>query len=369
MIIENLKIENIRCIKKIELQNPNSINYILGDNAQGKSSILEAIYILCTSKSHRTFKDKEFINIDQDIATIETDVKREKRNNININLIISKTNKKTYIIDDIKKQKIADSIGEFNSVIFSSSDIEMIKGEPGIRRNFLNLEISQIYPLYANELAAYKKTLLQRNNILKDIKNEIRDSYDILDILDLQLSIWGAKLIKRRESYINKISLYSKDMYNQITNEKNNYSLKYLSNIKDDKLSAEDTQNALLEQIKAKKDTDIKYGTTTIGPHRDDMEILVNNLPVKFFGSSGEQRSSAFAIKLAEINIIREITGEYPIVLLDDIMSELDYLRRKQAIDIASKNSQTFITTTHLDNDDYLNGDIRIYNVKNGEIT
>lgn len=349
MNVVSLFIENIRLIKSLKIENTDKINFILGNNAQGKSTVLESLYILSTSKSNRTFKDREFISVDENTASANADIKRIKRPDINIRLTVNKNYKKEYWTDGSKKSRINDGIGELNSVIFSSADMEMIKGDPCIRRNYLNLEISQIYPVYSREYANYKKILLQRNNILKEIKNNIRESYDILDILDIQLAFWGSKLIIRRNDFANKINKAAGEIYNEISDRKSDFRIIYQSNPKTEFYDEKSLQAFMLEQIKSKKDTDIKMGTTVTGPHRDDIEIKINNMPVKNYGSGGEIRSASFAMKMAEIDIVKEIKEEYPIVLLDDLMSELDLERRKKSIEIAGKNCQIFITTTHLD--------------------
>ena len=368
MYIINLSVKNIRIIKDLHLSDTNKVNFILGQNAQGKSSILEAMYILATSKSNRTFKDKEFININEDICEIKANIKREKRPDCEIETVIDKNHKKVFFIDNAKKTKIKDVIGELNCVIFSEEDIEMIKDEPQSRRNFMNLEISQMFPLYTEEYANYKRTLLQRNNTLKDIKNNIRPSYDILDILDLQLSIYGTKLLIRRKKFIEEIAPLSSEIYNIISDKVGDFSLKYSSNPNIEIKDEASTQRALFEQILAKRDMDLRLGTTNVGPHRDDLEIKINNLPVKNYGSQGEGKSAAFAIKMAEINIIKNITGEYPVVLLDDLMSELDYERREKTMKIAGENCQIFITTTHLDKLDYNPENTSIYYIKEGSL-
>ena len=368
MYIIDLDIKNIRIIKNLFISNTNHINFILGPNAQGKSSILEALYILSTSKSHRTFKDREFININENLCEIKSHVKRDKRPDCEIGAVIDKNHRKAFFIDNAKRTKIKDVVGELNCVIFSGEDIEMIKSEPQSRRNFLNLEISQIYPLYAEEYANYKRTLFQRNNILKDIKNGVRPSYDILDILDLQLSLYGSKLLMRRKYFTDKIIPLSKEIYNIISDKKSDFSLKYTPNPHIDIIDEISTQRALFEQITAKRDTDLKLGTTSVGPHRDDIDIKINGLLVRNYGSQGEGKSSAFALKMAEIDIIKEITGEYPVVLLDDLMSELDYERREKAVKITGENCQIFITTTHLDKMEYNSEETSVYYIDNGNL-
>lgn len=368
MTADKIYIENIRLIKNILIENTNRINFILGKNAQGKSTVLESLYILCTSKSNRTFKDREFININENTATVSADIKREKRPDINLCITADKNHKKVYWTDNTKKNRISDAIGELNCIVFSSDDMEMIKGEPVTRRNYMNLEISQIYPLYVNEYASYKKVLIQRNNILKDIKNNIRQSYDILDVLDIQSAVWGAKLIGRRKEFISKINTYAKEIYNEITDKDYNFEIVYQPNPKTDISEENQLRQYILNQIQLKKDLDLKIGTTHVGPHRDDIDIKINNMSVKNFGSGGEIRSAAFAMKMAEIEIVKEIREEYPIVLLDDLMSELDCDRREKAIKIAGKDCQIFITTTHLDGINYDKNSTNIYYLANGSL-
>ena len=371
MFLKKLTIKNLRCIQETKLEFSNNINFLLGENAQGKSTILEAIFLLSTSKSHRTSKDKEMIKLGEDYSYISCQVEREKRNATEIEIIISNNQNKIIKVDGNKKNKISDMLGEINCVIFSSLDIDMIKGEPKARRQFLNLEISQIYPNYANNLTDYKKTLIQRNNLLKEMSLKTNKCYsdEILDAYDHQLAVYGASLIYRRFNYTKEIFKYAAVFFENITNNEK-IEFKYISNP-----NINDLENKTIDEITeifynillSKRETDKQRTITSSGPHRDDIHIFVNDLPVKIYGSAGQQRSCAISIKMAEIDMIKKISGEYPIILLDDIMSELDEYRQKTTLASAWSKCQTFITTTHIKDETIAEG-ADIYTLLKGDV-
>ena len=371
MFLKHLTIKNLRCIENIELDISTKINILLGDNAQGKSTFLEAIFLISTSKSHRTSRDKEMLSIGKDVAYIMANVEREKRNALKLEISLSKT--KNIKINDVKKSKLSDMLGEVNTVIFSSSDIEMIKGEPEARRHFLNVEISQIYPNYAINLGAYKKVLVQRNTLLKLIKENPNGNFaNILDEYDHKIAFYGAEIIKKRFEYTKRLFTYAKEFFSQITQNNEDIEFKYSSHPKienEEDFTFDKIREILQKRLSDRRHIDLKTFVTGTGPHRDEIDMLINNMSVRNFGSAGQQRSCAISLKMAEIKMIKEVSGEYPIVLLDDIMSELDKERRRTTITSVCKNCQTFITTTHLeDNETDIFKDAKTIYLKNGAL-
>ena len=366
MIIKELEIKNFRNYKEKKLSFDEGINLILGDNAQGKTNLIEAIYISSLGKSFRTSKDRELINFNEDQALIkvlaekdeidlEIEIELEKRGNNSVNKIIRKNKKVLHKTSELIKNVLI--------VIFSPEDLKLIKDEPEKRRRFLDREICQISPLYYENYDNYRKLLKQKNIYLKE---NISDD-NLLDILDLQLAKYGAKIMSIRNQYIKKISKYSNEIHKGITDGKEEIEIIYEPNILF--IENEESQE---KQIHAKllenRQKDKERRTSTVGPQRDDIAFMVNGIDMRFYGSQGQQRTSALSLKLAEVNLIKEDTGEDAILILDDVMSELDNQRQEFLIKTLMGN-QMFITTTDLDKS--VLGRIpesTIYSVKEGNI-
>ncbi len=323
------------------------LNVLVGRNAQGKSAVLEAIYLLATSKSHRTSRDMDMIKLGEDYFRVTADLVRSERNNVTVEIDLGRTQKKIVKINTVKHPKIGDIVGQLNAVIFSGSDIEMVRGEPSKRRRFLNLEISQISPQYVYALGRYKRVLDQRNNLLKEIKYE-RTSISGLDMWDTQLAMYGASVTARRAEYINMLATSAGNMYSMLTDNQEQLEIAYKPNLD---ISINDTEQDITrihgQTLAAKREIDMGRATTHSGPHRDDFTININGMAAREFASQGQQRTAAIALKLAEIGLIYEAAKENPVVLLDDVMAELDEMRRQRILDFTS-SCQTLVTTTHL---------------------
>ena len=353
MYIKKVKLENFRNYEKQEIIFNKNINNIFGDNAQGKTNILEAIFICGLGKSFRTNQDKELININKDYSNVEIEYfKKDREGKIKLEL----NQKKDFFINDIKVKKVSDILGKIYVVLFTPQDINILKNDPSKRRKFLNIMISQLRPMYVHILNKYNKTLEQRNNYLKQIKYENKP-YDMLDIWDEQLVGLGTKIFIYRKKFIEKINNKIKNIHLITTQNKENIEIKYKSNIID--------ENKYLQELKNKRNIDIQKGYTSVGIHRDDFEIFINNENISIYGSQGQQRSSIISLKLAEAETIYEEIEEYPIILLDDFMSELDKKRIKGFIENIKEN-QVIITSTEkilLDKNE-----INYYNVQNANI-
>ena len=347
MYISSLSLSKFRNYESLSFEPSEGLNVLVGRNAQGKSGILEAIYLLATSKSHRTSRDVEMIKLGEDALQVSADITRSNRNDVIIGIDISRTQKKTVKINTVKPKRIADIVGQLNAVIFSDSDIEMVRGEPSKRRRFMNLEISQISPQYVYSLGRYKRVLDQRNNLLREIKME-RASFAGLDAWDAQLAAYGASVTKRRSEYVAALSESSVGLYSELTGGLEELQVTYKPNLKIETDMAEgEIARIHLKTLAAKREIDMSRATTHSGPHRDDIAININGLAAREFASQGQQRTAAIAIKLAEISLVAEAKKENPVVLLDDVMAELDEMRRKRIMEFAT-NCQTLITTTHL---------------------
>ena len=340
MKINSISLENFRNIENMIFLPDNEVNVIYGQNAQGKTNILEAIWLFTGCKSFRGNKDSEFIKFNNEFSKISLnyeDTIREKKAEI----IIS--DKKKALLNGVEKKSTADFIGEFYAVIFSPSHLSLIKDGPAVRRKFLDTAICQLKPKYAKTLSSYRKVLLQRNSLLKDIQYH-SELYDILDVLDEQLAKYSSLIINERIKYIDLLSVKSEEIYSGISEQKEKLSIKYLCGIESLKnKEINDVYDFMTEKIKQARKEDITFKSTSVGPHRDDIEINIENISARSFGSQGQQRSCALALKLGESEIIKDITGENPVALLDDVMSELDEKRQDYVLNHI-KERQVFLT-------------------------
>ena len=327
---------NYRNYKNVNIDFSRNVNVFMGDNAQGKTNILESIYYCGLAKSHRTSKDRELINWNEDGAYISLNIGKERLDKrIDINIL--KDGKKAIKVNSIKINKIGELFGTFNVVMFSPEDLKIIKESPGIRRRFIDMELCQINNRYYYNLVQYNKVLNERNTLLKNRK--ITD--DMLDIYDEQLVNFGEYIVNERLKYI-------KEFNNNINDE-----------------FKEKFRSCLIKNRKRDKEK----GITTVGPHRDDFMVLINNIDTKSYGSQGQQRTAVLTMKFSSLKIIKEITGEYPVLLLDDVLSELDFNRKKYILSTIN-NIQTIITCTGIsDICEYLDNESKIFKVQEGHIS
>lgn len=341
MKINSVKLNNFRNISSMELHATDGVNVIYGENAQGKTNILEAIWLFTGCKSFRGSKDAEFIKFNEEISKINLDFSDNVRNKKSEIIIGNK--KKNVSLNGVSLRSSSELIGSFYAVIFSPSHLSLIKDGPSGRRRFLDTALCQLKPSYAKHLAGYRRALLQRNALLKDLHLSPQ-LYDILDSWDDQLARYSASVISERLKYIEILSQYSKKIYAGISENKESFSVTYSRNdITDINISVNDLYNLERERIKNARKEDVLYKTTTIGPHRDDLDIFINNVSARSFGSQGQQRSCALALKLGESEIIKKITGETPVALLDDVMSELDEKRQDYVLNHIN-DRQVFLT-------------------------
>ncbi|RKD31367.1 DNA replication/repair protein RecF [Thermohalobacter berrensis] len=344
MHVESIKLINFRNYLKADINLNRKLNIFVGNNGQGKTNLLESIYICAFGKSYRTNKDKELINLSKDKAYIGINLKKNGFNKF-VEVKFEQGKSKKVRINKIEVDKISDLFGILNVVIFSPEDLKLIKEGPSERRNFLDTEISQIKPKYRYNISSYNRILRQRNNLLKITQND-KSKLKVLDVWDMQISNIGAEIILSRIKFLNKISKISKNIHSEITNKLEELELKYSPSLDIDvNLDKNEIVKVFRRQLKNLLERDIEKGTTTIGPHRDDIKVLINGIDSRAFGSQGQQRTAALSLKLAEVELIKEEVGEYPVLLLDDVLSELDLNRRKDLIS-TFKDIQTIITTT-----------------------
>lgn len=358
MYVKNISLLNYRNYKSLNIQLIKNVNVFVGDNAQGKTNILEAVYYSAFGKSHRTSKDKELISWNKENAYISLLVGKSRLDKkIDINIL--RDGKKAIKVNNIKVGKIGELFGTFNVVMFSPEDLKVIKESPTIRRRMLDMELSQINSKYYFNLVQYNKILNERNILLK---NKMFNQ-DILEVYDLQLIEYADYIVLKRLEYINKINLYGSEIHDEITSGKERIEFKYNCTVNIDNF-----KHNYLQKLKSNILKDRERGLTSVGPHRDDFSVFINSIDTKAFGSQGQQRTSILTMKFSSLKIIKEITGEYPVLLLDDVLSELDSSRKRYILGSIG-DIQTVITCTGVEDlKDYLDDKVKIFNVSNGQI-
>jgi len=356
MYIKKLEVKNFRNHANTKLEFSKGVNILVGDNAQGKTNLLEAIYLTCVGRGWRTRKDKEMINFAAEHATVKT-ATAKNFGDINVEVNIPKQNKKTIKINNIPIQKMGELMGQVNCVFFSPDELRLIKEAPSDRRRFLDIDISQIDKTYFYSLLRYHKILAQRNALLKSGSND--DISSGLEIWDKELAKAGAYIIKKRIEFLELLKPITERIHSALASNKESIELTYEKSIESI------DENSFLKALEKSKNNDLRLRTTTVGPHRDDIYISINTKDVRHFASQGQQRTVALSLKLAELELFKELTGETPILLLDDVLSELDDNRQAKLLE-AIKNCQSIITATSLPKDFI---DIKIFNIHNGELT
>ena len=359
MFIKRLQMLNYRNYNVLDISLGPHVNVFMGDNAQGKTNILEGIYYCAFARSHRTSKDRELINWNSDNALLSVTVGRERLDK-RIDISILKDGKKAIQINKIKIKKIGELFGNFNVVMFSPEDLKIIKDSPGVRRKFIDMELCQLNPKYYYNLVQYNKVLNERNSILRN-RNINKD---ILDVYDMQLVEFGYNIIIDRLEYIEKLNKYSAKIHSDITSGKERIEFKYISTIKD----LENIRENFYSLLEKNRVRDCERGITSVGPHRDDFNVLINDVDTKSYGSQGQQRTAVLTIKFSSLKIIKELTGEYPVLLLDDVLSELDFSRKRYVLSTIG-DIQTIITCTGIEDlYEYLDDKSKVFKVKDGEI-
>ena len=349
MRIKRLKVENFRNLEKLDIEFSDGVNIIYGNNAQGKTNIIEAIYIFSFGKSFRANRDIELLKFDKEYFLSNIEIMKKDRE-LEMDFGFDKiSNKKMIKVNGVIQKKISDIIGKLNVVVFKPEDIKIVTDAPSVRRKYIDYLISSISKGYLENITKYKKVLEERNNLLKEIKIKLKgnrvlekNDEDFLDVYDKLLSKLNCEIYNERKRIIEKLNNYIYGIHlklteNYINNEK--LHIKYVSNVE------EDIQKMYNDLIKSRLN-DINKGYTSFGIHRDDYIISINSLDVSIYGSQGQKKSSIISLKLSELKVIEEVIGEKPVLLLDDYMSELDERRRLKFLDII-EDIQIIITTTH----------------------
>lgn len=336
------------------------INIIYGDNAQGKTNILESMYVCATSKSHRGSKDREIIRFDNDESHIKVNVKKNDMN-YRIDMHLKKNKPKGIAVNGIPIKRAVELFGILNIVFFSPEDLNIIKNGPSERRRFIDMELSQLDKIYLDCLINYNKVVNQRNSLLKEYAFSGReDIISSLDIWDMQLVKYGNDVIKSREKFVKEINDLVKSIHTKLSGDREQLEIIYEPCVKEQDFESE------LVRV---RDRDLKFKCTNIGPHKDDMCFLINGMDVRKYGSQGQQRTAALSLKLAEIELVKQIIHDTPVLLLDDVLSELDSRRQNFLLDSIG-NIQTMITCTGLD--EFINNRFsinKIFKVVNGTVS
>ena len=375
MKIKTLKLLYFRNYLSTNIEVHPSLNVLVGNNANGKTNIIESIFCLALGKSYRTKSDSECIMFGETATAMSCIVNKNDRE---LDIMLGINNKgKSAKIAGIKKTKLTDFVGELNVVLFSPEDLQIVKGSPALRREFMNREFYQFSRIYHKYYLMYQHLLKQRNSYLKDMRKNPKDEMSLayLETLTSQLAKVALYITKERVSFVQDISkLIYKNMLN-ISNGQETLKIKYKTSVLDALNTVEINDESFTEEnltkvMMKKSFDDIMRGSTKIGPQHDDLEFYINNLDAKMYASQGQQRSIVLSLKLAEINYLKEKTGTYPVLLLDDVLSELDKNRQLKLLDAINENVQTFITTPSIsDIKEDLLKKAKVFKIEDGNIS
>ncbi len=357
MYVKSLELENYRNYKSLSLSFDKGTTILYGDNAQGKTNILEALYVSATTKSHKGSKDREIVNFESEEGHIRTIFEKDDLD-YRIDMHLRKSKSKGIAINLEKIKKASELMGLLNIVFFSPEDLNIIKEGPSYRRHFVDMELCQLDQFYIYNLNNYNKILNQRNKLLKDLyfNPSLKET---LGIWDTQLESFGSKIIERREQFCQQLNEIIYDIHFRLSGGKEEIQIKYEPNVS--------AQNIGM-MLKREQERDIRTKITSVGPHRDDFSFIVNGIDIRKFGSQGQQRTAALSLKLAEIELVKKITKDYPVLLLDDVLSELDSNRQNHLLNNIG-DIQTIITCTGLD--EFVNNRFevnKVYKIVNGAV-
>ena len=360
MIVESIKLNHFRNYDNLELEFNKGTNLFYGDNAQGKTNILESVYLCGTTRSHKGSKDKEIIHFGEEEAHI---CMRIKKNNIpyRIDMHLKKNKSKGIAINGVPVKKASELIGLGNFVFFSPEDLNIIKNGPAERRRFIDLELSQLDKVYLNDLSNYNRIVNQRNHLLKEIGFNNQDNLrDMLDIWEMQLIQYGDKIIERRKGFVEDINKIISSIHKKLTGGKEELRVIY---------EPSNGEMTLEQALNRSRERDIRIKSTSVGPHRDDICFMIGDMDIRKYGSQGQQRTAALSLKLSEIELVKQMIHDTPVLLLDDVLSELDKHRQNYLLD-SIHDIPTLITCTGVE--DFVNHRFsinKVFHVQNGQVT
>ena len=360
MKIKSLKLKNFRNYDLLKLDFDGSTNIFYGNNAQGKTNILEAVYLSGTTKSHRGAKDRDIIQFKHDESHIEMIV---EKNGISyqLDMHLKKNSPKGIAVNKIPIRKASELFGIVNLVFFSPEDLNIIKNGPAERRRFIDLELSQLDKVYLNDLSNYNRIVNQRNHLLKEIGFNNQDNLrDMLDIWEMQLIQYGDKIIERRKGFVEDINKIISSIHKKLTGGKEELRVIY---------EPSNGEMSLEQALNRSRERDIRINSTSVGPHRDDICFMIGDMDIRKYGSQGQQRTAALSLKLSEIELVKQMIHDTPVLLLDDVLSELDKHRQNYLLD-SIHDIQTLITCTGVE--DFVNHRFsinKVFHVQNGQVT
>jgi DNA replication and repair protein RecF len=358
MIIESLELQNFRNYENLKIEFAPKTNIFYGDNAQGKTNILEALYVSATTKSHKSTRDREMIRFDQKECHIRTRIEKHGITN-QVDIHLKQNHPKGIAVNRLPIRKASDLFGILSVVLFSPEDLNLIKNGPAQRRRFMDMELCQIDRIYLSVLSDYNRVLLQRNKLLKEIDDR-PDWYTTLKVWNTQMVHYGSQVIRQRQRFIRSLNEIVREIHQNLTGGKEQLVLAYEPNVE-----AEEYEQVLEQH----EDQDRRMHTSGVGPHRDDILFQINGIDIRKFGSQGQQRSAALSLKIAEIELIRQTIHDTPVLLLDDVLSELDSSRQNYLLSQLT-DVQTMITCTGLD--EFVKNRFqidRVFYVKEGTVT
>lgn len=377
MYLKNLRLRSFRNYVDRQIEFTAQKTILVGNNAQGKSNLLEAVELLASLKSHRTSRDRELVLDSATMGLVEATVERAYGTS-ELKVVLRKQGRRTVAVNQENLRRQLDFLGVLNAVQFSSLDLDLVRGAPDARRTWLDGLLIQLEPVYASILQQYNQVLKQRNALLKKIRAVRQENESIeptafepqLKLWDEQLAAAGSRVARRRARVIARLAPIAASWHKRISGETERLEVNYLPNVKWLKDDPVVVQQAFLAKINDRRIAEQYQGKTMVGTHRDEIELVINQTPARYYGSQGQQRTLVLALKLAELKLIEEVVGEPPLLLLDDVLAELDPNRQKQLLEVIGDRFQTIITTTHIDtfNHDWIK-DSQILTVEAGEIS
>lgn len=346
MYLNRLHLRNFRNYREQEIVFSAPKTILLGDNAQGKSNLLEAVELLSTLKSHRVSRDRDLVLAGESESKITAQLMR-KHGSIDLALLLRDKGRRTATVNHENLKRQLDFLGVLNAVEFSALDLDLVRGNPETRRHWIDALLFQIEPVYAHILHEYQRILKQRNSLLKQAEHRSLDPAE-LESWNHQLIITGTKVIRRRMRIIDRLAPIARNWHTKISKNTEILTITYAPNVTAIENTAEAIYQGFLDRLALRRVAEESLGNTLVGPHRDEIELTINDTPAKAYGSQGQQRTLVLALKLAELELIEQIVGEPPLLLLDDVLAELDLTRQNQLLSVIEDRFQTLITTTHL---------------------
>lgn len=371
MYLKNLHLRQFRNYQDQKVKFTAAKTILVGNNAQGKSNLLEAVELLATLRSHRMARDRDLVREGKPTAQINASLERQSSLS-DLTLTLRRQGRRSVALNGENVRRQMDFLGVLNAVQFSSLDLDLVRGSPEVRRHWLDTLLIQLEPIYAHILQQYRQVLRQRNAFLKSYGENLSDKsvQSELAAWDAQLATLGTRVIRRRDRAIQRLAPIAADWHASISGHQENLQIKYAPNIPWSQNNLEEVQSVFFAKLQQRYGGQLHQHTTLVGPHRDEVELMINCVPARQYGSQGQQRTLVLALKLAELQLIEEVVRESPLLLLDDVLAELDPFRQNQLLETIQDRFQTLITTTHLSSFDsmWLNSS-QILFVKAGEIS